>query len=510
MKIFQSLILVSAVLAQGKGKGGKGGKAKGTAQKGGKGRKGQRGRGQQGPLSYKDCQSTLKDVNQVPNGKVHCRGDSCTLKCNRDYDVYGGAEKIKCVRRTGGATWNSKDFGSCQTCMQLPIDQDSMQMTCSTTTAGTRKCIISCNNKQGLMPMNNDKVVAICKCDHPVKSHQEADGVCHWRIGAGMKKIIDIPAFKNDYSGNWYCKNDHKQQEETGLTITDLGVVSTSTEDDRIPQDMVCREDTMGNFSPRIHGGKDVIPYSWPWIVNIAFDNFLCGGTIVDDETIVSAAHCCDGFQRRADKVRLTISDHFFHQKDPHEHTFTAKTLIIHPDYSRRQIKNDICIIKVPHMKLHVKPLAAPACLPPQGEHPPAGTKCWVAGWGQTESGSVAEQLQEVDLDIMSDEQCGNTMNGQYLVKDAMFCAGSNGGGKDACQGDSGGPMICGIVPEGVQPNGLTEIRQPVLVGVTSWGIKCGAPNAPGVWTKVSTYTNWIRSHMMKSSSSSLNSRIVG
>ena len=54
MKIFQSLILVSTVLAQGKGKGGKGGKAKGTAQKGGKGRKGQRGRGQQGPLSYKE------------------------------------------------------------------------------------------------------------------------------------------------------------------------------------------------------------------------------------------------------------------------------------------------------------------------------------------------------------------------------------------------------------------------------------------------------------------------
>ena len=75
-------------------------------------------------------------------------------------------------------------------------------------------------------------------------------------------------------------------------------------------------------------------------------------------------------------------------------------------------------------MKLKTKPLAAPACLPPQGEHPPAGTKCWVAGWGQTEAGSVAEQLQEVDLDIMSDEQGGNTMNGQYLVKDAMFCAG--------------------------------------------------------------------------------------
>ena len=44
-------------------------------------------------IPKQDCQSTLKDVNQVPNGKVHCRGDSCTLKCNRDYDVYGGAQK---------------------------------------------------------------------------------------------------------------------------------------------------------------------------------------------------------------------------------------------------------------------------------------------------------------------------------------------------------------------------------------------------------------------------------
>ena len=50
MKIFQSLVLVSAVFAQGKSRG-KGGKGK-TAQKGGKGRKGSRGRAQS--LSYKD------------------------------------------------------------------------------------------------------------------------------------------------------------------------------------------------------------------------------------------------------------------------------------------------------------------------------------------------------------------------------------------------------------------------------------------------------------------------
>ena len=65
-----------------------------------------------------------------------------------------------------------------------------------------------------------------------------------------------------------------------------------------------------------------------------------------------------------------------------------------------------------------------------------------------------------------------------------MFCAGYLEGGKDGCQGDSGGPLICAIN------------NQPVLVGITSWGFGCAKENSPGVWTKVSDYTNWITNHL--------------
>lgn len=82
------------------------------------------------------------------------------------------------------------------------------------------------------------------------------------------------------------------------------------------------------------------------------------------------------------------------------------------------------------------------------GEHPRPGTRCWTAGWGYTDKGKVADQLQEVDLKelvrikkqksliltkngfiltlkkIISDRECKTTENSAFLVSGAMFCAG--------------------------------------------------------------------------------------
>lgn len=67
-------------------------------------------------------------------------------------------------------------------------------------------------------------------------------------------------------------------------------------------------------------------------------------------------------------------------------------------------------------------------------------------------------------------------------VTDAMFCAGLKEGGQDACNGDSGGPIID------------TETR--VLIGVVSWGYKCAAPNAYGVYTRLGADIEFIKSHL--------------
>merc|ERR1712088_851218 len=91
--------------------------------------------------------------------------------------------------------------------------------------------------------------------------------------------------------------------------------------------------------------------------------------------------------------------------------------------------------------------------------------------------------LQEVAVRVIGNEKCKTYPDYSDKVQDSMICAGYKDGGRDACAGDSGGSLVCKPTQDGPW----------VFYGITSWGIGCAKPEAPGVYARVPQFAKWIR-----------------
>jgi trypsin len=100
-----------------------------------------------------------------------------------------------------------------------------------------------------------------------------------------------------------------------------------------------------------------------------------------------------------------------------------------------------------------------------------------VSGWGSLSSGgSLALQLQAVEVDIISRAACSSAYASYGGITENIISAGVTGGGKDACCGDEDGPLVVGGQ----------------LIGIVSWGIGCAEPNYPGVYSNVATLKSFV------------------
>jgi len=241
----------------------------------------------------------------------------------------------------------------------------------------------------------------------------------------------------------------------------------------------------------RIINGEAAAEGEIPWQVNIGG----CGGTLVSDRHVITAAHCTQYRSTSFMEVRVGTLEKYPSWWNEDVLRLKLRRKEEHPRWNATGIvNNDIAVLELETpIDWAAFPNVRPACLP-KGEtiEEVVNKPAVVSGWGAiSNSRNFPDFLQRVNLTINGRENCGRWTNWRSLPED-RFCAGQTQPGKSHCFGDSGGPLVA----SGRENNGAAT-----LFGVVSYvgPFGCGAQNWPGVYANVPYFLNqetWLQDQL--------------
>jgi len=239
-------------------------------------------------------------------------------------------------------------------------------------------------------------------------------------------------------------------------------------------------------LSARIVGGSEASTTEYPWVASLKYNSGLhfCGGSLIDQQWILTAAHCV--IDATASQFTATIGEYDL-ASDPVTSSSEIQEIIIHPDYNSSTFNNDIALVKLSNASTE-NVINRLSSINTESLLTDNNSITTAIGWGSTIAYSASEVnpsadtpniLQAVSLPLLSAASCKQAMP---MTNDNMICAGNvDDGGVDSCQGDSGGPL-------------LTSNNE--QIGIVSFGSGCAQAGNPGVYTKVANYNEWIDSQI--------------
>ena len=244
------------------------------------------------------------------------------------------------------------------------------------------------------------------------------------------------------------------------------------------PASKVDRKYHKAKFDPKIIGGSPAVKNDAPWQASLqgSEGGHFCGGSLIDKDWVLTAAHCVEDQSPQALRVRIGITD----LNGDGGETRKISGIAIHPGYAQGE-STDIALLKLASPVTNIKPvsLADNTVMEQSGS---AGVNAMVSGWGNmsTTGDDFPNKLMKVEVPLVSNQVCNSAEAYGGQVASTELCAGLAQGGKDSCQGDSGGPLV------------IKHNNAWVQAGVVSWGDGCAVANKYGVYARVSSFNDWI------------------
>jgi len=261
----------------------------------------------------------------------------------------------------------------------------------------------------------------------------------------------------------------------------------------------------------RIVGGEVTEIDEFPWMVLIEYQKpngrgFYCGGVLISKRYVLTAAHCVKGkdLPRSWKLVSVRLGEYDTEKEkdcvsngvgdedctdDPVD--IEVEERIAHEQYDALDTNqyHDIALLRLRRDVPKYTDFIRPICLPKtvsELKKDYTGHNLSVAGWGKTESKSESKIKLKLKIPVKSNNDCTNVYkSARVQLGQGQMCAGGERG-KDSCRGDSGGPLMA----QNTNSNGDVFWA---VVGIVSFGPSpCGMQGWPGVYTRVSEYSDWI------------------